>query len=164
MATISGVLSPESRPTSSLAGALGRWSHGGVLLIRVGQQPVPIDALKLPAALWSIMALLIKAAHRASIDGWPLAFSTSRELATKLKKNGGLGGGDPENVTRFIYRLRAVLSKSKARINHPSSRQLSPSAWSRQLLEYQQFGYRLSLPAENLSLTIFNDDSLLEKI
>jgi hypothetical protein len=132
---------------------MGRWRKGGVVEVYLDGQL--IEAITLPAAEWSLAALLIDAGIRSAGASWGRAFMTASDLARGLHQRSRRGNSDPANVPRFVWRLRKSIA------NRMSGRLENPKDWSKRLIEHHRsFGYRVSLPPENLHLETLCDRNL----
>jgi hypothetical protein len=148
--------------------ASGRWGKGGVALLREGDWH---GLVKLPPALFAVLAILILAAKRAAADAsWAGGFVTAEELCRRLTRHtrgtDNVLLPDTKHAIRYIFRLRRALAKIlKGPIAKTSPTEsiagiklLKPSEWAKRLIELQPFlGYRLSAPPEGLQLEILKD-------
>jgi hypothetical protein len=129
--------------------ATGRSIGGGV--VQVFQELQLVARLDVPAAEWTILAILAKASHRSAKEGWAHAFVDARTLARDLQRLAGLGDGDPTSLHRVIYRLRKLLSR-EVLLDHCDD-------FGKKLIEkHPMLGYRLSAWPDQIELTVLGDE------
>jgi len=136
--------------------ATGRWSQGGVIEVTFGTKP--IKSLDLPPNEWGILAILMETGIRSAGQHWLHGFISAKELAVELKHKVHRGSGLASDANGNVYRLRKRLKDAFFNGISPTNSQLDDGTygepWYEQLIEtHRAFGYRISLPPEQLALT-----------
>lgn len=135
----------------------GQFETGGVLEFRFENRTV--DVWPAPAREWGIAALLTGAGQQSQSQGWFTAFKTVKKLAGLLSHPTRLGLVRGDEVVRLVYDLRLILGRTLARKLHPPPIP-STAHWGLRLLEtHPTLGYRISLPPQNLKLTLIEDST-----
>jgi hypothetical protein len=133
--------------------ATGRWGRGGYALVGDGNREVQV---RLPRALFDVVALLLQEARRAAPrPDSSQGFITPEELLHRFeripRRRAHAGLLDREHVIKYIYRIRKLLDDALPPL-------AGQGADASGLLEFREFlGYRLSAPAERLHLKIIED-------
>ncbi len=133
----------------------GRWEKGGLLEIYHGQSP--IEFLWLPLSKWSVLAVLALRAQSAPGESWRRAFMTVDELADELGHRTTLQVSDRTRVIRNVFETRQVLHNAAAR-KLQTVWDPGPYEWGKRVIEYSCFGYRLSLPPDNVRVEILGQN------
>jgi hypothetical protein len=135
--------------------ATGRWGQGGYALLGDGNREVQ---LRLPRALFDVVALLLQEARRSATEpDSSQGFVTPEDLLHRFERiprqRAHAGLLDREHVIKYIYRIRKLLDDAL-----PLLPGQGESTAASGLLEFREFlGYRLSAPAERLHLKIIED-------
>lgn len=132
--------------------AVGRWGKKGHVEIAVDGHPLP--PVRLPAALWNALAILIEAGCKGKTQGshWAEAYVSPVALAAKLCKRAGIGDGDPRNIHRIVNKLRQ-------RLNHAAKESLGVAGWGNMIVETDvTYGYRVRASAEVLRVILLDSD------
>ncbi|MBC8876253.1 MAG: hypothetical protein H8E44_43050 [Planctomycetes bacterium] len=129
----------------------GRWDRGGLLEIYYKKSLV--ELIWLPLTKWAVLTLLALSGKYAKSSGWLRAFMSVDEIQHELKKRTHLEVSDPNRVVRNVFETRKLLNGAAAgKLQH----ELAPDAnkWGKCVIESRRFGYRLSVPPENVRIEI----------
>lgn len=133
----------------------GRWEKGG--LLEIYRRQSPIEFLWLPLAKWAVLTVLALRAKGAQGENWRRAFMTVDELAAELGRRTRLQVSDRTRVIRNVFETRQVLHKAASR-KLQTAWDPGPYEWGKRVIEYSVFGYRISLPPENLRVEILGQN------
>lgn len=134
----------------------GSHRDGGIAEVSIGDKPR--EVILLSSALFSVLAVLAKAALSAGSGSWEKAFVSTDKLANELDRLADLGACDPQLMHRYVYRLRRRLDAAEAKLKLPRSKRATPLG-SRLIELVPHLGYRLSISPEQLGLKLLDDKS-----
>lgn len=133
----------------------GRWEKGG--LLEIYRRQSPIEFLWLPLSKWAVLTVLALRAKSAQGANWRRAFMTVDELAAELGRRTRLQVSDRTRVIRNVFETRQTLHNATAR-KLQTEWDPGPYEWGKRVIEYSGFGYRLSLPPENVRVEILGQN------
>lgn len=128
----------------------GSFTAGGKAEVRDGKLKAQ---LRFSPTEFAVLAILMKAAQRSAKDApWtPKGFLTTEGLKNEIKRQASLA--EPDQVVKYIWRIRKKLSFAVARV---APRSFNVREWAEQFLE-TDLGYRISIPPDRLMLCVVAD-------
>jgi hypothetical protein len=126
----------------------GRGHTGGWLEIRY--DGVLVEMVKLPRAKHAVLSLLARRARATDGLNNLKAFMTMDKLIEELRNRTPFKYAGRQNVTRYVYDLRKLLTDAKA-ASYDRNDRPGPLKWGHRVIESQpHLGYRISVPPENI--------------
>ena len=130
--------------------AVGRWGKKGHVEITVDGQPLPV--VRLTAALWNTLAILVEAGCMSLGSHWAKAYVSPAALAAMLLERADVGDGDARNIHRIINKLRQ-------RLNLAAKESLGVAGWGNMVVETDvTYGYHIRSAPESLRLILLDGE------
>lgn len=131
----------------------GRWKHGGTLDIFFAGEP--IETIKLAGAAFALLGVLMLQAKEARTP--QQACMVTDELQRAMRAVTDLDLDDRKRVHRILCDLRKKLNRGLSQ-NIPVEHTDGPERFGMRFVESHTLGYRLSLPPENMTFNLVNND------
>lgn len=134
---------------------IGDWDASGALEF-LWEHADPV-VLGLTRGKFSPMCILMMRAIDSRASNWFTAYTPTAYLVEQLRRHTELLNPDRDSIYRLIWNLRKRLADAHAVVEAqaPEKLELTSDEWTHLIVEsHPQFGYRLGVPPENLSLVL----------